>query len=774
MPMPKEQVVARLNSLPTIEEKLEWADANLQAVSKQGTTRNVYILDNEVLKIAQSKYSVGQNQSEVEAFKCSGPQYLAAVTAHDETVSEDNQPNFHWLMMEKVDTDPRLLNFVVASSFVDPKNSSQKMSLKDFAGFLSFKDFETLKKQVNPRKPKVKEWLGGFAEIVNKCNVSLGDAWAGNLGIRQSTGLIVLLDYADYSAQLEEGMILLKKLVEEVVLDALKESESETITLNQLYDGDWPDENELLWNYVGPDDMDMDFPVVTINPVEIFKNFKPDGVTPMWEVFKDHATKAQKRLVTSMRKKAASIAQSEPIVVFDDELVDGFHRVAAMALEGITSAKAVNLMADDDSLEEQNTLASGNVVGYTGPLGMDTRPGHKAMWKGKQNKSPKLGSPKLDKDVKALVGMWKEFVGENVGAMHDPGFKGPAMPGLWKGLEDPKKALKTDSPMVDVLEGVEFISEAPIVEPKRKNPTNIQALDISPNGGVNNILKVYKEATQEEKDYWGQWYHNAKEEVVALADKYLLPFPVMAAIVAVLSPGNKWRSNVMAADRLLDNAITFGGGTQGIPGYPREIKKAKDILETGDVGKVRGPKVTVFFKSLLDPVSVANDMVLDGHAMNIWRGKKEPLKVLSMPNKSERAKMIEDYEKAAEILGVEVQAVQAVTWYIWKYTNDAPVVKPKVFDVSQFASMKPENDVVEEAIYESGVNQALMKQMGYDYASKSNARIGSDTYVQQNDPKKARSKKIAGLVNKNLDKTRKDPLHDPAGVGISIPRKAKG
>jgi hypothetical protein len=30
--------------------------------------------------------------------------------------------------------------------------------------------------------------------------------------------------------------------------------------------------------------------------------------------------------------------------------------------------------------------------------------------------------------------------------------------------------------------------------------------------------------------------------------------------------------------------------------------------------------------------------------------------------------MVADYQKAAEELGVPVQAVQATTWYIWKYT----------------------------------------------------------------------------------------------------------
>jgi hypothetical protein len=50
---------------------------------------------------------------------------------------------------------------------------------------------------------------------------------------------------------------------------------------------------------------------------------------------------------------------------------------------------------------------------------------------------------------------------------------------------------------------------------------------------------------------------------------------------------------------------------------------------------------------------------------------------------------------AAKELGVPVQAVQAVTWYIWKYTGKtAPLEAPTgVYDVSQFVNAQPANDI---------------------------------------------------------------------------------
>lgn len=201
-----------------------------------------------------------------------------------------------------------------------------------------------------------------------------------------------------------------------------------------------------------------------------------------------------------------------------------------------------------------------------------------------------------------------------------------------------------------------------IFEPKRPSGTPMDKLGLTPNGGLLNILNIYNEATPEEKEYWGKWYHNAKKEVEELAAKYNVDFFVTAALVAVLSPGNRWRTNLIAAEKMLS-------GVEKINAYPKQLVRANQILKTGDVSLVTGPKVTVFFKSLIDPVSVEQDMVLDGHAINIWRGAKTNLKGLKNPVGKERELMIKDYQTAAKQLGVSVQAIQAVTWYIWKSTG---------------------------------------------------------------------------------------------------------
>jgi hypothetical protein len=67
--------------------------------------------------------------------------------------------------------------------------------------------------------------------------------------------------------------------------------------------------------------------------------------------------------------------------------------------------------------------------------------------------------------------------------------------------------------------------------------------------------------------------------------------------------------------------------------------------------------------------------------------------------------MIQDYQEAARQLEVPVQAVQATTWYIWKYTGKtAPLpVEKGVYDVSKFVGAKPANDV--DAIMEEFLDE---------------------------------------------------------------------
>jgi hypothetical protein len=283
-----------------------------------------------------------------------------------------------------------------------------------------------------------------------------------------------------------------------------------------------------------------------------------------------------------------------------------------------------------------------------------------------------------------------------------------------------------------------------ITEPKRSG-LSVDQLGLKPHGGVQNIIQVYNQATPEEKDYWGKWYHNAKSDVEELARQFNLPFPVVAGIVAVLSPGNKWSMNLLATLKLLQ-------GQTKINAYPRQVQRAQRILETGDTGLVSGPKVTVFFNSLMNPKLVEKDMVLDGHAINIWRGEKVSLKGLSSPNSKERAQMIQDYQTAAEQLGVPVQAVQAVTWYIWKYTGKTPPLEAPtgVYDVTKFRNAQPANDVSLDEVNAVGAGGIVGAGMGNGGTDASKRLLWSGDKPLKENNRKTLEEHLVSKVMKNL------------------------
>lgn len=230
---------------------------------------------------------------------------------------------------------------------------------------------------------------------------------------------------------------------------------------------------------------------------------------------------------------------------------------------------------------------------------------------------------------------------------------------------------------------------------KRKTPTTISALGIlrdwqkdpqltrlvqevtGETPGYYNIMTLAKEATTEEWEHWIHWYNHAHMDVVNLQKKHnriranqgLPPYPfnVIAAVVAVLSPNNSWFANLAAADYILTNQTGEGSSA-----YRANSAKALRMMDSWMVDDVRGPKVTVFYESLHKPWKMGDHVVLDGHMLNIWRGHKRGIKNTKQPSTEERTQILRDFAQAAKDLDITAQNVQALTWYIWRYTTDKP------------------------------------------------------------------------------------------------------
>ncbi len=98
-----------------------------------------------------------------------------------------------------------------------------------------------------------------------------------------------------------------------------------------------PKHNELIWEQVNPFEYDtLKFEVVSINVKTWFSKNQPDGKT-LKELFKDCATTEQKKYIKIIRKDITNNRDIGYLIV-DSALglvVDGYHRLTALALNGV-------------------------------------------------------------------------------------------------------------------------------------------------------------------------------------------------------------------------------------------------------------------------------------------------------------------------------------------------------------------------------------------------------------------------------------------------------
>ena len=187
---------------------------------------------------------------------------------------------------------------------------------------------------------------------------------------------------------------------------------------------------------------------------------------------------------------------------------------------------------------------------------------------------------------------------------------------------------------------------------------------------VRNILKLYRQATQEDTINGVEWYARAGREAKATAEAWGLPLPTVIGVMAALSPNNRWERNCKDAWAMCqawqkgDSMDSFKSST-----YNTMKAKAWAILELGltddeDIlSHLNGQKIRSFYSNIrgLDEVTI------DGHALNIARGKREGLTSdKANMGKREYRELQAAYVRAAKRVDVKPHVLQAITWTTWK------------------------------------------------------------------------------------------------------------
>lgn len=187
---------------------------------------------------------------------------------------------------------------------------------------------------------------------------------------------------------------------------------------------------------------------------------------------------------------------------------------------------------------------------------------------------------------------------------------------------------------------------------------------------VRNILKLYRQATQEDTVNGVEWYARAERMAKVIAKDAGLPLPTVIGVMAALSPNNRWERNCKDAAAMCQ-AWVAGESMDSfkVSCYNTMKQKAWDILDLGltddeDIlSHLNGQKIRSFYSNIrgLDEVTI------DGHALNIARGKREGLTSdKTNMGKREYRELQEAYVKAAKRVGVKPHVLQAITWTTWK------------------------------------------------------------------------------------------------------------
>ena len=186
---------------------------------------------------------------------------------------------------------------------------------------------------------------------------------------------------------------------------------------------------------------------------------------------------------------------------------------------------------------------------------------------------------------------------------------------------------------------------------------------------IANIVACYKTADDDQRAGGMAWYSKAQCAAYDIAAKYDIAVYLVVAVIAALSPNNKWARNLVNADALI-GAFLRGDGIDSVKvsTYHKMKQKAWDILAARpdyDTAKamLKGQKITSFFCDIMGEFNVT----IDGHARNIAYAEKVGLTDdRTNIGKLEYRALQAAYEEAARQLGLMPYQLQAITWRVWR------------------------------------------------------------------------------------------------------------
>lgn len=183
-----------------------------------------------------------------------------------------------------------------------------------------------------------------------------------------------------------------------------------------------------------------------------------------------------------------------------------------------------------------------------------------------------------------------------------------------------------------------------------------------------NILALYLDAPEVTRAAGREWYAAEGAMLRELARKIGRGEDATIAAAAAISPGMRWEFIAAHIAALSKNPA------HKVPTYSREfVRRASVCLRGGDPDtELGGDKVRAFY-ACLRAGGACQDVVVDGHAINLARGEVANIRKLPAAGRVTRARYrraAEAYREVAELVGEHPSTVQAATWIHWRNMLD--------------------------------------------------------------------------------------------------------
>lgn len=193
-----------------------------------------------------------------------------------------------------------------------------------------------------------------------------------------------------------------------------------------------------------------------------------------------------------------------------------------------------------------------------------------------------------------------------------------------------------------------------------------------------NIRKVLDRADEIDINEGRVAYYRYREVCARVANQYGYPLEKVIACFAALSPNLDYRGNLRSLLSVIDgHASGRPASSITTAGYNHCRDRAYSYLsDVSFLDTVKGPKIRSFYHNILNPLD-ASYVTIDGHAVNITKGKVMPLK--SVAAKSFNYELIATaYKAVAHRTGLVPNQLQAITWFTWKRINNIVYTPPQL------------------------------------------------------------------------------------------------